>query len=203
MGEKKLNKKIFERVNKELRLAFFGQLFLCYTDRILFLCDELTKVMLGENLYNVNTLSQNTDSQNRNNAEESNDKNRIVPSLTLKSFLDDKRKALEEANGDAKLPLFYTSPKNQRNSYTMPSFMKQNKYQRNYYTPTDSTSPHISVNYLLKKMSKLIQLQKQYNLVTYSIDDLTIFTKKEYEFILLSSIKNDKNLSKLNVLLLE
>jgi hypothetical protein len=168
--ETRLNVSLFERNQKTLKLTFYGQLFISYIDRILFLCDEISKIMIGKYYFDL---------------PESLLKKSKFSNLTIQNYI--KQKKLNSTN-----LLEYNRLKKKELSEFL--FLKS--------PISKEKNKNDLKNFLLKKISKLIQIKKEFNLVSYTLDDIIILTKKDLESLLISNIKTEKNLKVLKLIFL-
>lgn len=85
--ENKLNISLFERTNKNLRLTLSGSILLYYIDRILFLCDEVSKLIISSNILKKEFSQEKYSNYELNNPRLSKQKSKDVDLLKFKSII--------------------------------------------------------------------------------------------------------------------
>lgn len=136
--ENKLNISLFERTKKNLRLTLSGSILLYYIDRILFLCNEVSKLLLTSNVLHKDFYETKYPSQDLFNV-------RIVKEkLTL--------------NNSIKLPYKFFSKE-------YPIYIMQRK----------------KTNLRLKRIRQFLQIKKDFELISFTLDNFTFLIKKDFE----------------------
>lgn len=145
--ENKLNICLFERTKKNLRLTLPGSILLYYIDRILFLCDEVSKLLLSANIPHKDLY-----------------KERYLNFQMQNNLLLSKKKLKDSSFSKFRYRFF-------SREYSIYSLQRK------------------KTNIILRRIRQFLQVKKEFELVSFTLDNFTFLIKKEFEFSFLKLIQ--------------